>query len=75
MVSVWHSCPKSVPRDFLLLVETVPVNRWSQNWSYQKVTYSLVKSSSEAKLPTSKSRGISRLSHGIHSSTEGSSTA
>ena len=74
-VSVGHSCPKGVPTDFLLLAEIMPVNPWSLNWGHPKVTHSLVSSSSEAGLPNSKSRGISRLSRGIHSSTEGSNTA
>lgn len=65
-VSIGHSCTKSVPTDFLLLAEIMPVNPWSLNWGHPKVTHSLVSSSSEAGLPNSKSRGISRLSRGIH---------
>lgn len=68
-VSIGHSCTKSVPTDFLLLAEIMPVNPWSLNWGHPKVTHSLASSSSEAGLPNSKSRGISRLSRGIHSST------
>lgn len=47
----------------LLLAQAVSVSPWPLDWGFPKVTHSLLQSFSEARLPNSKPRRASSLTH------------